>query len=81
MTVVAFYASRAIEGRATLGSSTAHEPPTWISRASAYGRTTYWLCRRDADPIELLDPLADVATLRSKPTRERGRPLGLALSA
>lgn len=65
MTVVAFYALHAVDGRAPLRKSVAFEPPAWISRAEHRGRATYWLCKSAAVDIELLDPLDDVTTIRT----------------
>lgn len=65
MTVIDWYGAHAIDGRAPLRVSGSHEPPTWISRAQYRGRSTYWLCRRDAFEIELLDPLQDVKTINA----------------
>lgn len=69
MTVAAFYERHVVEGRAVLGHSHAQEPPTWISRAQAHGRISYWLCKRDDFEIERLDPERDVATIRSRAQR------------
>ena len=70
MSVAEYYAQRAIEGRAVLGGSTAYEPPTWISRATAHGQVSYWLCRRDEFAIEQLEADRDVDTIRSTPMRQ-----------
>lgn len=69
VTVADFYAAHAVDGRACLRGSASHEPPTWIARAQFHGRSTYWLCKRDAFEIELLDPLQDVKTIRAAPMR------------
>jgi hypothetical protein len=70
VTVQAFYFAHVDDGRAPLRKSR-FEPPSWIVRASFRGRATYWLCHREHFEIELLDPLADVSTLRAAHTRSK----------
>lgn len=72
MTVQAFYAERAIEGRAPLKRDRVdYEPTAWISRASRRGAVSYWLCRRDDFEIEEVEPGEDVSRLRVQPYRQR----------
>lgn len=70
MTVEIYFETHAIEGRAALGRKTPFEPPTWISKATAHGRVSYWLCRRDEFAIEQLEANADVKAIRWRPTRK-----------
>lgn len=70
MTVHAFYLAHVEDGRAPLRKSR-FEAPSWIARASFRGRATYWLCHREHFEIELLDPLAEVSTLRAAHTRSK----------
>lgn len=68
LSVARFYAKHVTDGRAFLDRRKA-ESTAWIVRACVDRRVTYWLCRRDAEGIELLDPLTDVKTIRTAPTR------------
>lgn len=70
MTVAHYFETHAIDGRAALGRKTPFEPPTWISKATAHGRVSYWLCKRDECQIEQLDAEADVKTIKVQPTRK-----------
>lgn len=74
MSVIEFYAKFAVEGRAPLRGrgrppkQLPSDAPAWVVRISAYGRTTYWLCKRDEFEIHLLDPTSDVTTLKRENT-------------
>lgn len=74
MSVAEFYAKHAIDGRAMLrgrGRPPRHvqaDAPAWIVRISAFGRTTYWLCKRDDFEIAVLDPTGDVTALKREKT-------------
>lgn len=70
LSVADFYRRHVRSGRAPLRKG-GFEPAMWIVRAVCRGRATYWLCSRENDSIELLDPTADVTTLRWRPSRPR----------
>lgn len=64
VTVAEFYAQHVEDGRAMLRATTVYESLVWIMRATTRGRSTYWLCVGSADAIWLLDPTADVRSVR-----------------
>lgn len=64
MTVAEYFAAHATEGRAFLRGR-ASTDRAWISKASAHGRSTFWLCRDNAEGIDLLDPLMDTRFVRT----------------